>query len=114
MTAVILTPHGPATLADLPAGETEAFAWIRAQVDGYVEQHTITQPVTGERITIWMNEDGRMRGLPVNPLATSLWLDAYPAADPLVGTIVVTGAMTSDTIPRLDNAQELVDRLNAT
>jgi hypothetical protein len=46
------------------------------------------------RITFYLNEEGKLRGLAPNPLATALWWHYDPRAaraDILVGPVLVTG-----------------------
>ena len=70
------------TLVD---GSIEAVYGYR-ETDGTVSD----QP----RITFYLNDEGKLRGLPPNPLATALWWHYNPSAvhnDFLVGPVVVTG-----------------------
>lgn len=48
--------------------------------------------------TLWINEEGKLEGLPINKRATLLWWTLMPAArgyDVLVGDVVVTGGTDS-------------------
>ena len=45
-------------------------------------------------VTLWVNEEGKLMGLPVNGLATELWYKLNPSVagfDVLCGPVVVTG-----------------------
>ena len=48
---------------------------------------------SGERVTLYLNEDGRMHSLPHNPTATLLWrwLNPASAGQDIVGTVVAVG-----------------------
>ena len=73
------------TLRTLVDGSIEAVYGYR-QIDGTVPD----QP----RITFYLKDEGKLRGLPPNPLATALWWHYNPSAihnDFLVGPVIVTG-----------------------
>jgi Domain of unknown function (DUF3846) len=73
------------TLQMLVDGSVEAVYGYR-EIDGTVSD----QP----RITFYLNDEGKLRGLPPNPLATALWWHFNPSAvhaDFLVGPVIVTG-----------------------
>jgi hypothetical protein len=60
--------------------------WQRL-VDGYIEMVTLPDG----RVFV-VNEEGKLRGLPMNRRATALWYEAVPAArgvDVLVGDVVL-------------------------
>jgi hypothetical protein len=41
---------------------------------------------------IWCNEEGKIIGLPVNHLATKIWIQSYGATDVIVGNILYCDA----------------------
>lgn len=48
-------------------------------------------------LTLWVNEEGKMIGLPHNPYAQRLWDDAYgKGTDYIVGNAVLTGGADED------------------
>lgn len=53
----------------------------------------LIQPVTLENeIVFWCNEEGKMNGLPFNPLANRIFQHAFPGSrDYIVGDVVLTG-----------------------
>lgn len=67
---------------------------LQAAVGGWVE----AVPSDG-RVTLWVNEEGKLDGLPVNRLAMDVWLrwDVYGCVtiggDWLAGNVVVTGGV---------------------
>ena len=40
---------------------------------------------------LWLNEEGKIEGLPQNPIGTSIWADNYGLTDVIVGDIIITG-----------------------
>ena len=66
-------------------------------------------------LTIWCNEEGKLKGLPVNLAATSLWWTINPpmrGRDVLAGPVLVTGGASpeGDTLGLTDEQCELVER----
>lgn len=59
---------------------------MQAVVDGYVQCVDLT-----EQVSLWCNEEGKMNGLPVNRVGTSMWIEQYGETDIIVGNIVLTG-----------------------
>lgn len=43
------------------------------------------------RLTMWCNEEGKLMGLPVNPVATAMWTRYFGETDVIVGDVVFTG-----------------------
>ncbi len=88
---LIVDPDGGIRVAEI---ENELGAF-QAVVDGY------TEPVYGRVATVYVNEEGILRSLPINPMATLfaervLSREArYPlsreARYPLVGTVLIVG-----------------------
>lgn len=61
-------------------------------VGGYLEAVYGTTP-DGSRVVFYVNEEGYLHDLPINPVATTLWHRLNPAAgQPLRGNVVVVGA----------------------
>jgi len=85
----IVIPHDAS--ADLREEPFEALLDYQRAVGGYVELvHTEL-----ERLTLYANEEGTVRGLPINRRATCMWWLLSPAvrgSDVLVGDVVVVGA----------------------
>ncbi len=42
-------------------------------------------------LTMWCNDEGKLMGLPVNPVATALWTRYFGETDVIVGNVVFTG-----------------------
>jgi hypothetical protein len=71
-------------------------AALQAEVGGWIE------PIpTTENVTIYVNEEGKLLGLPVNRLAMDVWIryDCYrcvPAGDWIAGSAVVVGGVDDE------------------
>jgi hypothetical protein len=67
-------------------------------------------------ITFWCNEEGKLTGLPVNPVATAMWTRYFGETDVIVGNVVFTGGCdeegeTTTLLPDdLKNIEELCVR----
>jgi hypothetical protein len=65
---------------------------LQAAVGGWVQAVDLT-----DTLTLWVNEEGKMVGLPYNPYAQALWNDTYGrGTDYLVGNAVITGGTDED------------------
>lgn len=119
-TAVIETlPTGVTAIyrTDLPGGDSiTRLTKMQEIVGGYVESLDLTHPGTGSIATMWMNEDGKGEGLPVNDWANVVaivggWAGAF-AGDYIVGTVFLTG-FDPETGATLDLPEEWVELLAA-
>jgi hypothetical protein len=101
---ITATPH------ELPMdGQLQALQDI---LGGYIEA-TYSADAT---LTFWINEEGKLHGLPVNRFATAVWWLFNPAAinqDVLVGPVLITGGPdhNGDTLPIPDEAAATMGRL---
>ena len=64
----------------------DALSKMQAVVDGWVQCVDMS-----EHVSLWCNEEGKMVGLPVNQVGTSVWIHQYGETDVIVGNIVLTG-----------------------
>lgn len=81
------------TVTGLPDANYET---LRDAVGGLIEAAP-----TDDSLTLWVNEEGKINGLPLNPLGHCLWaeVDVYGcirAGDWLAGPCVVTGPADDD------------------
>lgn len=82
-----LTPEGEFTLVE----EKPTLEAMQKAVGGYVE--AVEVQVEGMTIDIWLNEEGKLIGLPPNPKVTRLAREAgsiWPS-DYIAGTVMFTG-----------------------
>lgn len=42
---------------------------------------------------LWCNEEGKLEDLPINPVATGLWIISYGPTDTICGDVVITGGV---------------------
>ena len=71
---------------DIDLGSNELHT-LQEAVGGFVEAVTLS-----ERLTLWCNEEGKLIGLPPNPMAQKVWWAHYPTSnDTIVGDIVLSG-----------------------
>ncbi|MCT1812634.1 DUF3846 domain-containing protein [Micrococcus luteus] len=106
MTKALLIP----TLTTDPVTITEAegLEALQKAVGGFVE------PVPGEDFTAWVNEDGKVVGLPFNPRADRflhLAIPDLPTWDCIVGPVIITGGADEDG-EDTDITDELIAQVN--
>jgi hypothetical protein len=93
--------------------EAESYEQLSGAVGGYI------QPVDlREDLTIWVHEEGKLIGLPVNLIGTHMWERSYGKTDVMVGNVVFTGGTdyeTGDNLPLsaawITQIQELTARI---
>jgi hypothetical protein len=67
--------------------ETMDLAALQTAVGGYVQAVDL-----GDDLTMWLNEEGKLEGLPHNDVGQVLWDATYGAGtDYIVGNVVITG-----------------------
>ena len=65
---------------------------LQTLVGGWIE----CAPCADSELSFWINEEGKLNGLPLNELGTALWHLTTPIMrhhDILVGTVVITGGV---------------------
>ncbi len=67
------------------------YDFLSGSVGGYIEQVSFT-----DELTMWVNEEVKLNGLPVNYLATKLWEFYYGPSDVMVGDVVLTGGIDEE------------------
>jgi hypothetical protein len=90
------------TLIDIP--RLNALAQIQLEVGGYIEA------VRLDKFDFYLNEEGKMIGLPLNEVGTLLWESVYGQTDVIMGNIVVVGKPDDEgyeTELSLESAQEI-------
>lgn len=89
--SLIIDPNGSMIKQDL-----EGYEPLSDAVGGWIE----SIPASPE-ITVWCDEEGKLKGLPFNQVATDLWeifdiFGCVPAGDRLVGPIVIQGPIDEE------------------
>lgn len=88
----VLLDHieGSARIADWPTAGDAQSAALKGWISGWFE--TISFEIDGNRVTLWIDEEGKLKGLPVNWPATLLVQDAIEWFDDvIVGPAMLTG-----------------------
>lgn len=90
-TAIKLTTEGKAFLIDLSADNNELLT-LQMAVGGLIEAKTLESGYT-----LIMNEEGKLKSLPMNERATEIWLANFPNfPDVIVGDVVIAGSYDED------------------
>lgn len=81
---------------------------LQEGVGGYI------QPVDyGNELTMWVNEEGKLTGLPLNPTGTLWWASIFPNhLDYIMGDVVFTGG-TDDEGDTIGLTDEQIETLTA-
>ena len=85
MLAITLTAEGEAKELQLPDGESQ-LKQLQEAVGGLVQAVDFTPD-----LTLWCNEEGKLVGLPINPMATFLWEKYFGLTDFICGDVIFTG-----------------------
>ena len=86
MKALVLTTDNTIEV-EQDTDEFVSYATLSRAVGGMIEAVTLPSG-----LTLWVNEEGKMNGLPVNEYATRLFASAFGAGiDIIVGNAIVTG-----------------------
>lgn len=86
--ALVVTPDMSISLQDIEGGGND----LRELVGGWIE----CPPCSDTTLSFWINEEGKLNGLPFNQIATGMWYATTPMMighDHLVGTVVITGGV---------------------
>jgi hypothetical protein len=68
------------------ADEFVGYSTLSDGVGGMIEAVTLS-----DTLTLWVNEEGKLNGLPVNVFATALFTSVFGSVDIIVGDAVLTG-----------------------
>lgn len=109
MTKVILVRSDLSFGVDeMPTGD-EGLPYLQDKVGGWVQAIDLQGKLAG--FTLWLNEEGKITGLPFNDIATMLWELSYGAyTDIILGDCVITGG-TDDEGETLGLDAEQIDYL---
>jgi hypothetical protein len=84
-------------------------------VGGYIERVSLAGKFEG--YALYVNEEGKLNGLPRNILATAIWEMVYGMTDTIVGNAVLVSAEIDDegnevalTSEQLNNALDLIEK----
>jgi hypothetical protein len=65
---------------------------LQASVDGYFECVTLRHL----GIDMWVNEDGKIKQLPLNYIASAMFQGSFGNTDAIVGDVILTGLADSE------------------
>jgi hypothetical protein len=84
---ITISTLGEVAVAEMPS-ETE-YNFLNTSVGGWIEMVRLERELEG--VILWVNEEGKIDGLPYNDLATLVWEMSYGQTDIIVGNAVLTG-----------------------
>jgi hypothetical protein len=84
------------------------YTQLSTAVGGYIQHVPLS-----DGLTIWVNEEGKLSGLPINLIATRVWETHFGVTDIIVGDCVFTGGIAEDG-ESLPLAQDFISKLEET
>lgn len=105
--ALIVNVDGTHEVVEFEIGKS--YDLLRNAVEGWIEC------VSLDNADLWLNEEGKLIGLPVNYFATELFTQRFGAVDVIVGNVVLTGGADEegDTVGLDENTlQNFLNALN--
>lgn len=88
--AITVSANGRVEVVDMPdSGHTMKF--MQEIVGGYYECVSVVLPDSRETATMWVNEEGLLRGLPYNLVASVLASRGRNSTMQIVGNVLITG-----------------------
>lgn len=81
--AVVIKANGAKSVVEF--NEDNSYEILSGTVGGYIQCVTMK-----DGLDIWLNEEGKLIGLPYNPIGTAIWADSYGTTDIIVGDIIIT------------------------
>jgi hypothetical protein len=83
-----------------------SYSIMQNAVGGYFECVSLS-----DDLDMWVNEEGKLLGLPTNEIGTRMWRAAFGPTDIIVGNIIFTGG-ADDNGDTLGLSDRHVDRLD--
>ena len=84
MKAYIVKVDGSREIVEFEKGKS--YDVLSKAVGGYIELVRLA-----DNLDMWVNEEGKLMGLPVNEYGTVFWTNLYGATDVICGDIIFTG-----------------------
>lgn len=103
MLAIKVTSTGEAK--EIQLNKDSVLEQLQEAVDGWVQAVDLSPT-----LTMWLNEEGKLNGLPFNPFATWLWEEVYGSTDFIVGDVIFTGG-TGEEGETLGLDEEIANKL---
>lgn len=89
MKAYIVKVDGSREIVEFEKGNS--YDVLSKAVGGYIECVSFA-----DNLDMWVNEEGKLIGLPVNDYGTVFWQSIYGATDVICGDIIFTGGVDSE------------------
>ena len=104
LSAVFIPSSGDAPTEINLLETTDGFRELQKRVGGYVQVIALRGQFAGYEL--WLNEEGKLNGLPFNSGATLLWEECYGRTDVVVGNAVITRMANAEGVtPSMTPAQ---------
>jgi hypothetical protein len=105
--AILIPVDGDPVDLELPEGDSAEYEAIKEAIGGGYLQML---PTRSPNVTLWFDEEGKLKGLPGNYLASEAFKECLMFGDFFVGPVVVTGAdySTGDTTTLDGTFEEVV------
>ena len=87
--AILITDTDAMEVINLPNDNKEEYGVMSMTLGGLIQPVDLDNDLSG--LTIWVNEEGKLIGLPFNSLATRLWEMSYGRTDVMMGNAIITG-----------------------
>lgn len=81
--AVIIKTDGSKSVVEFDS--TTSYDTLSKAVGGWIECVTLR-----DELDMWVNEEGKLIGLPQNPIATALFADSFGTSDVIMGDVIIT------------------------
>lgn len=89
MKAYIVRTDNTAAVVDFDYGKS--YEVLRDAVGGYIECVSLAND-----LEMWVNEEGKLLGLPLNVIGTHCWETYYGKTDWIAGDVIFTGGCDED------------------
>lgn len=79
---------------DWPDDPEAEYPLLSKTVDGYIEAVAFVLSPPGRQpfeATMWVNEEGKLRSLPHNEIATAIYTSTFESVDRIAGDVIITG-----------------------
>lgn len=88
--AVIIKTDGTKEVVEFELGKS--FEMLQEAVEGNFQ----VVMLKGQTFEMWVNEEGKLIGLPQNPIATAIYSESYGVTDVIMGNVIFTGGVDSE------------------
>ena len=104
MKGYIINTDGTGGVVEFERGES--YSILSGAVGGYIECVSLSRD-----LDMWVNEEGKLAGLPINDVGTRMWMTAFGPTDVIVGDIIFTGGV-DDEGETLGLSERSIERLD--